>query len=211
VPMPESAPEPLRTELTVLNVGYGVPEVTIMSDPHLKDYINPRDAPFLAQRLSLGVLPTPFMGAKVVDATGFVNPSQMSQMSLAGAVNAPLPAYIVQQVPSTRQIFNPMAPAISSVAVPKIPVTTKPAAGPSAGPSSSPAPATPIKGSRKSPATTLTTTLTINPRTPKPAAEAMTITGVPIIQSNPHPSTHVSSEDPEALFVQNRAAEMTAA
>ncbi|KAJ1632430.1 hypothetical protein T492DRAFT_1114086 [Pavlovales sp. CCMP2436] len=38
----------------------------------------------------------------------------------------------------------------------------------------------------------------------------MTITGVPIIQSNPYPSTHVSSEDPEALVVQTRAAEMTA-
>ncbi|KAJ1627122.1 hypothetical protein T492DRAFT_842613 [Pavlovales sp. CCMP2436] len=38
----------------------------------------------------------------------------------------------------------------------------------------------------------------------------MTITGVPIIQSNSHPSTHVSGEDPEALVVQTRAAEMTA-
>ncbi|KAJ1617258.1 hypothetical protein T492DRAFT_850224 [Pavlovales sp. CCMP2436] len=39
----------------------------------------------------------------------------------------------------------------------------------------------------------------------------MTITGVPIIQSNPNPSSHISSEDPEALVVQNRAAEMSAA
>ncbi|KAJ1627283.1 hypothetical protein T492DRAFT_842475 [Pavlovales sp. CCMP2436] len=93
-----------------------------------------------------------------------------------------------------------MAPATSSiVSVPKIPVSTKPAAA-SAGPS------TPIKG--KSPASS--TTLAINPRTPKPAAEAMTITGVPIIQSNPHPSTHISNEDPGALVVQTRAAEMSA-
>ncbi|KAJ1640905.1 hypothetical protein T492DRAFT_831635 [Pavlovales sp. CCMP2436] len=39
----------------------------------------------------------------------------------------------------------------------------------------------------------------------------MTITGVPIIQSNPNPSTHVSAEDPGALVVQNRAADMSAA
>ncbi|KAJ1639942.1 hypothetical protein T492DRAFT_832393 [Pavlovales sp. CCMP2436] len=38
----------------------------------------------------------------------------------------------------------------------------------------------------------------------------MTITGVPVIQSNPHPSTHVSGEDLEALGVQARAAEMSA-
>ncbi|KAJ1624588.1 hypothetical protein T492DRAFT_844668 [Pavlovales sp. CCMP2436] len=38
----------------------------------------------------------------------------------------------------------------------------------------------------------------------------MTITGVPIIQSNPHPSTHISNEDPGALVVQNRAAEISA-
>ncbi|KAJ1619268.1 hypothetical protein T492DRAFT_848684 [Pavlovales sp. CCMP2436] len=82
-----------------------------------------------------------------------------------------------------------MAPAISSVAVPRIPVTTKPAVGPNAGSSSSPAPATPIKGSRKSPASS---TLVVNPRTPKPVAEALTVT------------------DPEALGVQTRAAEMSA-
>ncbi|KAJ1632391.1 hypothetical protein T492DRAFT_838466 [Pavlovales sp. CCMP2436] len=86
-----------------------------------------------------------------------------------------------------------MAPAISSVAVPKIPITTQ-AAGPRA------SPATPIRGSRKSPSTSS-----------KPIEEAMTITGVPVIQSNPHPSTYVSGEDPEAVSVLARAAEMSAA
>ncbi|KAJ1639391.1 hypothetical protein T492DRAFT_833000 [Pavlovales sp. CCMP2436] len=38
----------------------------------------------------------------------------------------------------------------------------------------------------------------------------MTITGVPVIQSNPHPSTHMSNEDPSAIDVQTRAAEMSA-
>ncbi|KAJ1631969.1 hypothetical protein T492DRAFT_831230 [Pavlovales sp. CCMP2436] len=38
----------------------------------------------------------------------------------------------------------------------------------------------------------------------------MTVTGVPVIQSNPNPSTYVSSEDPEAISVQTRAAEMSA-
>ncbi|KAJ1622246.1 hypothetical protein T492DRAFT_846435 [Pavlovales sp. CCMP2436] len=38
----------------------------------------------------------------------------------------------------------------------------------------------------------------------------MTITGVPVIQSNPHPSTYVSGEDPEAVSVLARAAEMSA-
>ncbi|KAJ1637204.1 hypothetical protein T492DRAFT_834708 [Pavlovales sp. CCMP2436] len=68
-----------------------------------------------------------------------------------------------------------MAPAISSVAVPKIPITTQ-AADPSA------SPATPLRGSRKSPSTLS-----------KPAEEAMTVT------------------DPETVSVQARAAEMTAA
>ncbi|KAJ1617483.1 hypothetical protein T492DRAFT_1133459 [Pavlovales sp. CCMP2436] len=86
-----------------------------------------------------------------------------------------------------------MAPAISSVAVPKIQITTQ-AAGPSA------SPATPIRGSRKSPSTSS-----------KPVEEAMTITGVPVIQSNPHPSPYVTGEDPEAVSVLAKAAEMTAA
>ncbi|KAJ1638190.1 hypothetical protein T492DRAFT_1123073 [Pavlovales sp. CCMP2436] len=113
-----------------------------------------------------------------------------------------MPSYVVQQVPGQRQFFNPMAP---SLPVPQIQVTSTAAAS-VAGPSSlqpraGGAPVTPVRGSRKSPAVS---------KAPASSVEVMTVTGVPLIQSNPYSSPFINNDvDPGATRALAQAELMT--
>ncbi|KAJ1624722.1 hypothetical protein T492DRAFT_844546 [Pavlovales sp. CCMP2436] len=81
-----------------------------------------------------------------------------------------------------------MAPSLT---VPPIPIASSQAVP------SSLTPVTPVRGSRKSPANV------------PPPPKVMTVTGVPLVQNNPHPSPYITGENPGAARALAQAGLMT--